>query len=267
MKPIVQIALVSAALGTLLACARKPVGDYEPEAGFDGPNLPFEPSVAEGTTEDGLPSGPDADGDGIADEVEAEMGLNPQLADSDGDGFDDGIELAENADPADPTHKPYAGGYGIDACRTDVVASGDAVGMNTADFQLLDQFGDTVRLHDFCGRHVLLVSSASWCGACAGEAPHLQDLYDSYEDQGFVVITLLGENGSSQAPTQADLQEWADAYGLTHPVVADPGYGVTTRFVLGSSIALPTMHLLGPNAEVLITDSYVDEFTLKWYLQ
>ena len=50
---------------------------------------------------------------------------------------------------------------------------------------------------------------------------------------------------------------WVDTYGLTHPVVADPDFGVTTRFVDGNSIGLPSLSLLGPGAEVLIRNSWV----------
>jgi len=73
------------------------------------------------------------------------------------------------------------------------------------------------------------------------------------------VITLIGENGSGQAPSRAELQEWVDRFGLGHPVVADPGFGVTSRFVVGGSIGLPSMTLLGPGAEVIVADGRVNE--------
>ncbi len=47
------------------------------------------------------------------------------------------------------------------------------------------------------------------------EAGGLQDLYETYKDQGFMMITAL--DGSEPA----DLLDWADEYGLTHPVVGD----------------------------------------------
>ena len=56
----------------------------------------------------------------------------------------------------------YTGGYGIDACRNDIESSGDGIGDITDNFELTDQYGDTVRLHDFCERAVLLVSAAFW---------------------------------------------------------------------------------------------------------
>jgi len=258
MKSVVQILAATAALSALLACARKPVGEYEPEPGFDGPDLPYEPEVVEGSGT--AAAGVDSDGDGLSDAEEEELGLDPDRVDSDGDGFDDGVELAENADPTDPTHHPYAGGYGIDACWADIQPTGDAVGQVTNDFALMDQHGEDVRLHDFCGRQVLLVTSAMWCAPCQDEAPHLQDLYDTYAAQGFVVMTLLGENEYGETPSLSDLQRWADEFGLNHPVLADPSYGVSARW---AGVYIPTMHLVGPGAEVLMADTYVDETTIE----
>jgi hypothetical protein len=73
------------------------------------------------------------------------------------------------------------------------------------------------------------------------------------------VITLIGENGSSQSPSVADLQTWANTYGLNHPVVADAGWGVTFDYAVGYSISLPSMHLLGPGMEVLAVSTWITE--------
>ena len=72
------------------------------------------------------------------------------------------------------------------------------------------------------------------------------------------MITLLGENLASQPPTQAELAQWAATFGLNHPVVADPNWGVTGRFVSGS-FGLPAMHLLGAGAQVLQRQTFIDE--------
>lgn len=55
-----------------------------------------------------------------------------------------------------------------------------------------------------------------------------------------------------------DLDAWASAFGLNHPVVADAGWGVTFDYATGS-IALPSMHLLGPGLEVLAVDANITE--------
>lgn len=204
----------------------------------------------------------DSDGDGLLDSEEADLGTDPQSPDSDGDGWEDGEEVFGNTDPLDVSDHPYSGGWPIDACRDSVGSTGNGLGQIADDFALEDQHGETVNLHDFCGQEVLLVSSAMWCGPCQAEAPDLQALYQAYEDQGFLVITLLGENLFGGSPSQAERQQWADAAGLTHPVVADPGWQVTARFISGSTIALPTMHLIGPGAEVLVRDSWISEGTV-----
>jgi cytochrome oxidase Cu insertion factor (SCO1/SenC/PrrC family) len=55
------------------------------------------------------------------------------------------------------------GGWKKDTeCRDTIEATGNAVGDITEDITLTDQFGEDVRLYDFCGRAVLLVSGAFW---------------------------------------------------------------------------------------------------------
>ena len=93
---------------------------------------------------------------------EAALGTDPEAADTDGDGYDDGEEVAGNTDPLSALDHPYAGGWPIGACRHDIVSTGNEVGDIVEDFELLDQYGETVRLHDFCDRQVLLVSAAFW---------------------------------------------------------------------------------------------------------
>ena len=104
----------------------------------------------------------DADGDGLLASEEATLGTDPANPDSDDDGWDDGEEVSGHTDPLLDTDKPYEGGWTIGACRDDIVATGQAVGQVANDFGLLDQFGETVHLHDFCDRTVWLVFAAFW---------------------------------------------------------------------------------------------------------
>ncbi len=91
------------------------------------------------------------------------------------------------------------------------------------------------------------------CGPCQDEAPQLQALYQQHQAEGFIVITLLGENVYGQPPSQSDLQMWASSFGLQHPVLADPGWAAGDRFERDGYI--PTISLLQPGAKVLLTDS------------
>ena len=104
----------------------------------------------------------DSDGDGLTNREEADWGTDPNDPDSDGDKWEDGEEVNKHTDPTDSDDKPYAGGWAIDACRDDIEATGNGVGDIVEDFELPDQFGDSLRLHDFCAKLVLLIGAAFW---------------------------------------------------------------------------------------------------------
>lgn len=201
----------------------------------------------------------DSDGDGLTNAEEADLGTDPNNPDSDGDGWEDGEEVAGFTDPLSQADHPYTGGWAMGSCRHDIQSTGNRVGDIAHNFALTDQYGDTLRLHDFCDRAILLVGSSGWCGNCQAEAPELEALYQEYGPDGFIVITLYAENMTGGQPSPSDVQGWVDAFGLTHPVVADPYYDVLVRYISGYYIALPSMQLLAPGAEILQLDSLVSE--------
>lgn len=91
-------------------------------------------------------------------------------------------------------------------------ASGQA-----ADFALRDMTGRTIRLSDYQGQVVLINFWATWCVPCAAELPHLQRLYETYRDQGFVVLAISMDGPESVA----NVGPHARRYGLTFPVLLD----------------------------------------------
>jgi hypothetical protein len=100
----------------------------------------------------------DEDEDGLL--LEEDYGTDPENPDSDGDNHLDGDEVSAGHSPTDPADHPYFGGWTVDLdCRDSIVATGDAVGDVMADFELTDQYGETLRLYDFCGRTVYLVAA------------------------------------------------------------------------------------------------------------
>ncbi len=192
----------------------------------------------------------DTDGDGLSDMEEAMYGTDPENPDTDGDGFKDGAEVDQNSDPMNGNHFPYTGGWRIGDCWDDIESTGNSVGEIADQFELLDQHGDMVRLHDFCDRTVLLSSATFWCQPCMDEAGGFQDLYEKYEEDGFIVITLLSENADSSTPSVADLMAWVDTFDITHPVVRDGRSSVTNSFATGAQVVLPANHMLRKGAEV-----------------
>ena len=100
----------------------------------------------------------DSDRDGLMDDEESDFGTDPTMYDTDGDSYADGLELESYTDPLDMNDHPYAGGWPIGACRDDHEgeSTGWSVGAVVKNTSLPDQYGDTVRVHDFCDYPFLL---------------------------------------------------------------------------------------------------------------
>ena len=103
----------------------------------------------------------DTDGDGLSDDEELELGTDPSKEDTDGDGYSDMVEDNSYTNPTDASDHPYAGGWPIDACRNDIVGSGVGEGDTIDNLTVTDQFGEELKLHDFCN-HVVLIEHAGF---------------------------------------------------------------------------------------------------------
>lgn len=58
-----------------------------------------------------------------------------------------------------------------------------------------------------------------------------------------MLLEVIIEDENYEAPTQEDLLGWAEQYGLTMPVIADPGSSTLYQYATGS-IGLPFTVLL-----------------------
>jgi len=92
----------------------------------------------------------DSDRDGLLDDEESGFGTDPTLPDSDSDGWLDGDEVSSFTDPLNPEDHPYTGGWPIGPCRDGIDGSGWNDGFVVNNTSNADQFGDTVKIHDFC---------------------------------------------------------------------------------------------------------------------
>jgi hypothetical protein len=63
---------------------------------------------------------------------------------------------------------------------------------------------------------------------------------------------MYAETNSGSTPTPADLTAWANNYGLTHPVVADPG--ATQFFEIWGGGYTPANALIAPGGQLVTTD-------------
>lgn len=114
------------------------------------------------------------------------------------------------------------------------VAVGDAM----PDFNLTDLDGKAWSRSDLIGSVYILQFTASWCGVCRKEMPHLETrVWQRFRSQG---LHLLGVD-LDEPP--AKVQALVDDTGVTYPVCLDPG---------GALFAQVTMPKAGVTRNVVV---------------
>jgi thiol-disulfide isomerase/thioredoxin len=86
---------------------------------------------------------------------------------------------------------------------------------------------------------VLINYAATWCSPCRRETPDLVAAANRYRDDGFEVVGLMMDEGSSSA-VNAAVNQYAQQYDISYPLVrpaADPllqfsGLGLPTSILL-----------------------------------
>jgi len=93
-----------------------------------------------------------------------------------------------------------------------------AVGDPVPEFNLTDLDGRTWSSEGLKGSVYILQFTASWCGVCRKEMPHLEErVWQRFKDDG---LQLLGVDLDEPA---AKIQGLVEDTGVTYPVCLDPG--------------------------------------------
>ncbi len=130
-----------------------------------------------------------------------------------------------------------------------LVGEGSSSGQVVEDFCMEDQHGDKVSLWQFYGDLILLDISTMWCGPCQQIAQDVDETWKDYKDEGFMYITMLPEDLEGGSVDQGDLQEWAEGFEITSPIVSDnEGYG----YVVEPQRAWPVVMLIDRDMTVLV---------------
>ena len=120
--------------------------------------------------------------------------------------------------------------------------SGYPPGERPPQFSSRTAMGRNVSLASLRGRVVLLNFWATWCGECRPEMPVLEQLHRDFAGQG---LTVLGINVREEIPT---IQRYAEAQGLTFPLVVDPKGEIHVSYGV---IGLPTTFMIGRDGRVV----------------
>ncbi|WP_430814552.1 peroxiredoxin family protein [Carboxylicivirga sp. RSCT41] len=90
------------------------------------------------------------------------------------------------------------------------------VGDMAPDFEMPLTDGSTVKLSDLRGSVVMLQFTASWCGVCRKEMPHIEkEIWQAYKDKGLKVFGV-----DRDEPIEKAL-EMVEATGITYPMGLD----------------------------------------------
>ncbi len=91
--------------------------------------------------------------------------------------------------------------------------------MNVYDFKANDRYGDEISFDKYEGKVILVINSATECGFTP-QYDGLQDLYEKYQEDGFVILDFPCNQFGNQAPgSNEEIGSFCDSnFGVTFPI-------------------------------------------------
>ena len=118
--------------------------------------------------------------------------------------------------------------------------------MADLDFIMQDMHGQEVSLNDYRGKVILLDFWATWCAPCRIEIPGFIELFDKYEDDGFVV---LGINVDDSVPA---MQAFAAELEMDYPVLVAADRD-DVKDAYGPPVGYPTAFMINRAGEICMS--------------
>lgn len=100
-----------------------------------------------------------------------------------------------------------------------VTAAGSApqAGFPAPDFTLKTPEGETYTLSDLKGNAILVNMWATWCPPCKAEMPAIENVYNEYKEQGFIVLAV----DQTYQDDPFNIAPFIEDYNLTFPILLD----------------------------------------------
>jgi peroxiredoxin len=100
------------------------------------------------------------------------------------------------------------------------------IGQQVPDFSMTTTEGKTIKIADLKGKVIMLQFTASWCGVCRKEMPHIEtDIWNKYKnDKNFALFGI-----DLDEPVEK-VKEFAKQIPVTYPLALDPKGGIFYRF-------------------------------------
>lgn len=96
------------------------------------------------------------------------------------------------------------------------------VGQQAPDFTTETTDGKTVKLSDYKGKVVMLQFTASWCGVCRKEMPHIEkDIWQKHKDNSDFALF-----GIDLDEPREKVEKFGKQIPVTYPLLLDPKGGI-----------------------------------------
>ncbi|QQK79799.1 TlpA family protein disulfide reductase [Salicibibacter cibi] len=136
--------------------------------------------------------------------------------------------------------------------------SSPPVGVNQGEqapaFELPDVDGESISLSDFDGDFVVLNLWASWCEPCIREFPVLDQVHETYENDGVNVVAV---NMTTTERRPEDAVEFLDENPVTMPIAFDEEGEFADDYP--PTDGMPTTYFI--NEDGIIVDIVIGEIT------
>jgi peroxiredoxin len=138
----------------------------------------------------------------------------------------------------------------LGACAAPATAPGAPTGTMSRsappDFELRTLDGDSVRLSEQLGEHVVLLDFwATYCEPCLRSMPSLDALYSKYKSQGFLVLGVSIDAADSLPEVRAHVQK----LGVSFPILLDQETRVVALY--NPKTSAPYSVLIGRDGRIL----------------
>jgi peroxiredoxin len=175
-------------------------------------------------------------------EIQPALGQAPaELAPAEQAGTESGVETA----PADPPEVVAESGQetGPEAFAGPLPPVDPSIGNLAPDFSLGTFAGSSLSLADLRGKAVVLNYWVTWCVPCREEMPDIETVYQEYQDEGLVVVSI---NGTKQ-DAMTDIEAFLDEVNVSFPVLLDHSEEVYNNYRI---LFMPTSFFIDPQGVI-----------------
>lgn len=127
------------------------------------------------------------------------------------------------------------------------------IGDKSPDFKMEFTDGTKAALKDYKGRPVMLQFTASWCGVCIKEMPHIEkEIWQQWKEEGLVVIGVDRDEPLEKA------ELLIEKTGVTYPIALDPGAEIYHKFA-GQKTGVTRNVIIDKSGEIVFLTRLFDQ--------